>query len=155
MSELDKDKVLEDFSKAYKASNGKKPTIDANNGWYSVNDGKNMRLAELDAWTKELEKESAKKAPTDTQKKTTKGAQKASTEKVKNKAPKAENKAPKSGPKNATKQSAPQASKPQASTQKSSRAQGGENTAGLSAKEAWKQYLDNQDGDSTMPRGVN
>lgn len=61
MSELDKDKVMEDFSKAYKASNGKKPTINANNGWYSVNDGKNMRLAELNKWTKELKKESNKK----------------------------------------------------------------------------------------------
>ncbi|MBA3988491.1 MAG: hypothetical protein C0463_05115 [Idiomarina sp.] len=54
MSELDKDQVLEDFETAYKKAHGKAPKVEANNGWYSVDGGKNMRLAQLDEWTQEL-----------------------------------------------------------------------------------------------------
>ena len=48
MSKLDKDSVIEKFTQAYKAANGKAPTIEAKGGWYSVDGGKNMRLAQLD-----------------------------------------------------------------------------------------------------------
>lgn len=47
MSDLDKDKVLEDFIKAYTAANGKAPEIETKGGWYSVEGGKNVRLAQL------------------------------------------------------------------------------------------------------------
>jgi len=48
MSKLDKDSVLAKFTAAYKAANGKAPTIEAKGGWYSVDSGKNIRLAQLD-----------------------------------------------------------------------------------------------------------
>ncbi|RUO62265.1 hypothetical protein [Pseudidiomarina insulisalsae] len=47
MSKLDKDQVIADFTAAYEKAHGKKPTIDAKSGWYSVDGGKNMRLAQL------------------------------------------------------------------------------------------------------------
>lgn len=55
MSSLDKEKTLEAFSAAYKKANGKAPAVEAANGWYSVDGGKNMRLAQLDEWRQELE----------------------------------------------------------------------------------------------------
>lgn len=54
MSKLDKDTVLENFTQAYTKANGKAPTIEAKGGWYSVDGGKNMRLAQLDEMTTEL-----------------------------------------------------------------------------------------------------
>jgi len=54
MSKLDKDQVIAAFTEAYTAVNGKAPTIEAKGGWYSVDSGKNMRLADLDALTAEL-----------------------------------------------------------------------------------------------------
>lgn len=54
MSKLDKTEVLAAFEKAYEAANGKKPEIEAKSGWYSVDGGKNMRLADLAALTEEL-----------------------------------------------------------------------------------------------------
>ncbi|WP_414827550.1 hypothetical protein [Alteromonas sp. H39] len=47
MSKLDKDKVIADFTAAYEKANGKSPDIEAKGGWYSVDGGKNMRLAQL------------------------------------------------------------------------------------------------------------
>ncbi|RDV26035.1 hypothetical protein DXV75_08105 [Alteromonas aestuariivivens] len=47
MSTLDKDKVLADFKAAYQQANGKEPSIEAKGGWYSVDGGKNVRLAQL------------------------------------------------------------------------------------------------------------
>lgn len=47
MSKLDKDQVIADFTAAYEKAHGKKPTIEAKSGWYSVDGGKNMRLAQL------------------------------------------------------------------------------------------------------------
>ncbi|MEC8924376.1 MAG: hypothetical protein VYD07_00485 [Pseudomonadota bacterium] len=47
MSKLDKDKVLADYTAAYKKAHGKAPSIEAKSGWYSVNGGKNVRLAQL------------------------------------------------------------------------------------------------------------
>lgn len=66
MSSLDKEKTLEAFSAAYKKANGKAPAVEAANGWYSVDGGKNMRLAQLDEWRQELEggkTEAQKSAP--------------------------------------------------------------------------------------------
>lgn len=47
MSKLDKDQVIAAFTEAYTAANGKAPEIEAKGGWYSVDGGKNMRLAQL------------------------------------------------------------------------------------------------------------
>jgi hypothetical protein len=48
MSKLDKDSVLAKFTAAYEAANGAAPTIEAKGGWYSVDGGKNIRLAQLE-----------------------------------------------------------------------------------------------------------
>lgn len=48
MSKLDKDSVLAKFSVAYEAANGKAPVIEAKGGWYTVDGGKNIRLAQLE-----------------------------------------------------------------------------------------------------------
>ncbi|HLV48926.1 MAG TPA: hypothetical protein VKY35_07680 [Aliidiomarina sp.] len=64
MSKLDKEKVLSEFSDAYKTANGKTPKIEESSGWFSVDGGKNMRLAKVAEWTAELSggKPAAKKA---------------------------------------------------------------------------------------------
>lgn len=54
MSKLDKDDVLAKFTEAYKAVNGKEPQIEAKSGWYSVDGGKNIRLAQLVEMTEEM-----------------------------------------------------------------------------------------------------
>ena len=54
MSKLDKDQVIAAFTEAYTTANGKAPTIEAKGGWYSVDGGKNIRLANLDAMIAEL-----------------------------------------------------------------------------------------------------
>ena len=54
MSKLDKDTVIDDFTQAYTKANGKAPTIEAKGGWYSVDGGKNVRLAQLEEMTSEL-----------------------------------------------------------------------------------------------------
>ncbi|WP_440053662.1 hypothetical protein ACSLBF_12205 [Pseudoalteromonas sp. T1lg65] len=59
MSKLDKTEVLSAFEAAYEAANGKKPEIEAKSGWYSIDGGKNMRLAEVAALTEELTSGSA------------------------------------------------------------------------------------------------
>lgn len=63
MSNLDKDQVLSDFTAAYKAANGKEPQIEAKSGWFSVDGGKNMRLAALVEMTAELAGGTAAEAP--------------------------------------------------------------------------------------------
>ena len=47
MSKLNKEEVLELFSTAYQAAHGKKPEIEQKSGWYKVDGGKSVRLAEL------------------------------------------------------------------------------------------------------------
>jgi type IV secretory pathway TrbL component len=47
MSKLDKDQVVADFTTAYKAAFGKEPQLEQKPGWFSVDGGKNIRLAEL------------------------------------------------------------------------------------------------------------
>ena len=47
MSILDKDQVIADFTAAYTAAFGKTPQLEQKPGWFSVDGGKNIRLAEL------------------------------------------------------------------------------------------------------------
>ena len=47
MSKLDKDQVIADFTAAYTAAFGKAPQLEQKPGWFSVDGGKNIRLAEL------------------------------------------------------------------------------------------------------------
>lgn len=54
MSKLDKDQVIAEFTAAYTQANGKAPEIEAKGGWYSVDGGKNVRLATLVDMTAEL-----------------------------------------------------------------------------------------------------
>ncbi|MFC3032213.1 hypothetical protein ACFOEE_06755 [Pseudoalteromonas fenneropenaei] len=54
MSKLDKTEVLSAFEAAYEAKHGKKPEIEVKSGWYSIDGGKNVRLAEITAMTDEL-----------------------------------------------------------------------------------------------------
>lgn len=134
MSELDKDKVMDEFTKAYQASQGKKPKVDENNGWYSVDGSKNMRLAQLDEWTKELKKEaktSAKKAPAkaSTKGKKTDAKKKSATTKKKTSTTTGKSK--------------------DKSASKSSNSESGQNAA-----ELWKQRLAAQASSCRLPRGV-
>lgn len=69
MSNLDKEQVLSDFTAAYKAAHGKEPQIEAKSGWFSVDGGKNIRLATLVEMTAELSGGSATEAPSEEQQK--------------------------------------------------------------------------------------
>lgn len=111
MSKLDKEQVLADYAEAYAKAHGKAPNVEENGGWYSVDGGKKVRLAQLAEDTVTLG--SAKAAP-----------KKAAA--VKKSTPEAPKKA-------AKKQSAANAS---ADTKKS-----GAGSGGLTAKELWKQRL--------------
>ena len=86
MSKLDKDQVLSAFTEAYKNVNGKEPQIEVKSGWYSIDGGKNVRLAAIEEMTAaltggEVKKEEA--APAKEEK-----AQKASAKKAAAKAEK-------------------------------------------------------------------
>ena len=59
MSKLEKDQVLEQFTAAYTKANGNAPTIEAKGGWYSIDGGKNMRLAQVAELTAELSQQKA------------------------------------------------------------------------------------------------
>ncbi|WP_417664708.1 hypothetical protein [Pseudidiomarina donghaiensis] len=120
MSKLDKDQVLADFTAAYQQAHGKKPTIEAKGGWYSVDGGKNVRLAQLAEEAEALTggKSVEKAKPT----------QKADS------APKA------------AKKTAP-AKKPAA------KAKVAKSGGGLTAKEAWRQRLEQDATLSRLPRG--
>ncbi len=54
MAKLDKDTVIAAFTEAYTKANGKAPEIEAKSGWYSVDGGKNIRLAQLQEMTDSL-----------------------------------------------------------------------------------------------------
>ena len=54
MSKLDKTEVLNAFEAAYEAANGKKPEITSKPGWYSIDGGKNLRLADVAELTEQL-----------------------------------------------------------------------------------------------------
>ncbi|MCU7554232.1 hypothetical protein OCL06_06450 [Alteromonas sp. ASW11-19] len=59
MSKLDKDQVIAQFTAAYERAHNKQPDIEAKGGWYSVDGGKNMRLAQLKDMADELEQGTA------------------------------------------------------------------------------------------------
>ena len=63
MSKLDKEEVISTFTEAYKSANGKEPSIEAKGGWYSVEGGKNIRLAQLSEMIDELSSASSTEAP--------------------------------------------------------------------------------------------
>lgn len=138
MSNLDKEKVLAEYTEAYQKAHGKKPKIETSNGWYSVDGGKNVRLAQLadDAKTLGREKKAAPK--------------KADTKKAESK---------KATPKKAeTKTSADKKAKPKKSAEKKPAAKKSpakkSSSGGLTAKELWKQKLENKDSDCRLPRGT-
>ena len=122
MSKLDKDKVLAEYEEAYKQAHGKKPTIEESNGWYSVDGGKNVRLAQLAEEAKTLAggKTAEKKAP----------AKKTESKKPASKASAAKKPAAKKAP------------------AKKSAASGG-----LTAKELWRQKLEQDATECRPPRG--
>ncbi|GGO73236.1 hypothetical protein [Bowmanella pacifica] len=63
MSKLDKDEIIAKFTEAYQAAHGKAPAIEAKGGWYSVDGGKNLRLAQLEEMIAELGGAKGKAAP--------------------------------------------------------------------------------------------
>ncbi len=62
MTKLDKDQVVADFTAAYTAKFGKAPELEQKPGWFSVDGGKNIRLAELAELTASYGKVSKAKA---------------------------------------------------------------------------------------------
>ena len=68
MSNLDKEQVLSDFTAAYKAAHGKEPQIEVKSGWFSVDGGKNVRLAAIAEMTAELSGGAPVDAPAEEQK---------------------------------------------------------------------------------------
>jgi len=54
MSKLDKEQVIAAFTEAYTKANGKAPQIEAKGGWFSVDGGKNVRLAQLNEMAEAL-----------------------------------------------------------------------------------------------------
>jgi len=133
MSKLDKEKVLSEFSDAFKAANGKAPNVEESSGWYSVDGGKNMRLAKLAEWAEEL---SAGKAKAPAAKPATKAEPKAAA-KAKSKAKPAAKTAAKASPAVSVE-----------TTVKVTKSSGG-----LSAKELWQQHLEHDANQSRLPRG--
>lgn len=126
MSKLDKDQVVAEFTAAYKAAFGKAPQLEQKPGWFSVDGGKNIRLAELAELGASY---SAEKATT-------------STTKAK---PAAEKKA---APAKAAAKPAPKpAAKPAKASKATSKAKGGD---GQSAADIWAARLDNK---QRQPRG--
>ncbi|RXS44506.1 hypothetical protein EST55_03240 [Idiomarina sp. 29L] len=136
MSKLDKEKVLAEYTEAYEKAHGKKPKIEASNGWYSVDGGKNVRLAQLDEEAKALAKGKSAKAE--------KAAPKKATAKKTETKPESKKTAPK---KSATKKEAPKKAAAKKPAVKKS------NSGGLTAKELWKQKLDDKGTDCRLPRG--
>lgn len=127
MSKLDKEKVLAEYTEAYKKANGKEPNIEASNGWYSVDGGKNVRLAQLAEDAKSLASGSNAAKPAKAESK-----------------PAAKKPAAKKAP---AKKAA--AKKPAASKSASSAKASG----GLTAKELWQQKLEQKASDCRLPRG--
>lgn len=128
MSKLDKDQVIADFTEAYKAKNGKKPEVEAKGGWYSVDGGKNMRLADLEAMTAEI---SGTAAPA---KKSEKDADKPKKEAKKSK--KAEDKKPAVKKKSASKKKTKKKAK----------------SSDFSVKDFWAKKITEQNSGAKLPR---
>ncbi|MGM0630601.1 MAG: hypothetical protein ACQESI_05500 [Pseudomonadota bacterium] len=138
MSKLDKEKVLAEYTEAYQKAHGKKPKIESSNGWYSVDGGKNVRLAQLADEAKTLGKEK-KSAPKKSE------AKKSEPKKTEAKKPAAKKAEPK---KKAEKKPAAKKSTAKKSPAKKS------SSGGLTAKELWKQKLENKGSDCRLPRGT-
>ncbi|MGM0905529.1 MAG: hypothetical protein ACQEVQ_03240 [Pseudomonadota bacterium] len=138
MSKLDKEKVLAEYTEAYQKAHGKKPKIESSNGWYSVDGGKNVRLTQLADEAKALgkEKKSASKKSE---------AKKSEPKKTEAKKPAAKKAEPK---KKAEKKPAAKKSTAKKSPAKKS------SSGGLTAKELWKQKLENKGSDCRLPRGT-
>ena len=126
MSKLDKTEVLAAFEKAYEAANGKKPEIVAKSGWYSVDGGKNVRLADL---AEQAEALASGEAP----------AQEAAPAKP------AAKKAP-------AKKAAPKSTAPVAKEKEYTVTAA--NEEGFTAEEFWIKELAERDHDTRLPRGV-
>ena len=135
MSKLDKDQVLADFTKAYKSAHGKAPQLADSNGWFSVDGGKNMRLAQLAELTEELN--GGKSA----------AAKKTAKESADKKAPAKKAASAKSAAKKTTEKK-PAAKKPAKAAAAVKKGKGG-----LTAKELWKQQLE-ASGHARLPRGM-
>lgn len=120
MSKLDKDQVIADFTAAYEKAHGKKPTIEAKSGWYSVDGGKNIRLAQLAEEAEALAGGAPAAPAAKAEKKTEK---KAAPKKTEAKKP-------------ASKKTAKKAS-----------------SGGLTARELWRQKLEQGATSSRLPRG--
>ncbi|MBP58977.1 MULTISPECIES: hypothetical protein [Idiomarina] len=133
MSKLDKEKVLAEYTEAYQKAHGKKPKIESSNGWYSVDGGKNVRLAQLADEAKALGKEKKSEA------------KKSEPKKTEAKKPAAKKAEPK---KKAEKKPAAKKSTAKQSPAKKS------SSGGLTAKELWKQKLENKGSDCRLPRGT-
>lgn len=154
MSKLDKEQVLADFSKAYEKANGKAPTIEQKGSWYNVDGGKSIRLADFVTLTEELQQG---KTETQTKSKKEEKPKKAATAKADDKkapakkAPAKKADAPKKAePKKATvKKAAP---KKAAAKEKKPKVQS--SGTGLLPKDAWLQYLSEQNEDCRAPRGM-
>ncbi len=125
MSKLDKTEVLAAFENAYQAANGKKPEVVAKSGWYSVDGGKNMRLADLAALAEEL---------------ASGGAAVAEEKPAKAEKPKAKAKAKPAKTESVSKQK-----------EYTVVSQSGE---GFTAEEYWIKELAEKDHDTRLPRGV-
>lgn len=124
MSKLDKEEVIANFSAAYVAANGKEPQIEAKGGWYSVDGGKNVRLATLVDLIAELSGGAAPTAATE---------EKASVEKAAKKVKKPKAAAPANSDKGPKVVSA-----------------GG----GLKPSDLWKERLENSAQKCALPRGI-
>ncbi|WP_417439545.1 hypothetical protein [Idiomarina abyssalis] len=138
MSKLDKEKVLAEYTEAYQKAHGKKPKIESSNGWYSVDGGKNVRLTQLADEAKALGKEK-KSAPKKSE------AKESEPKKTEAKKPAAKKAEPK---KKAEKKPAAKKSTAKQSPAKKS------SSGGLTAKELWKQKLENKGSDCRLPRGT-
>lgn len=131
MSKLDKTEVLAAFEAAYEAAHGKKPEIETKPGWYSIDGGKNMRLADVAALTEEL---TSGKAPAVEEKAETK---------------------PKAAAKKASKSPAKKKAAPsKAADKKAAFKVVSENKDGFTAEELWIKELAEKEHDCRLPRGV-
>ncbi|MDV6315024.1 hypothetical protein [Idiomarina sp. HP20-50] len=138
MSNLDKEKVIAEYTEAYQKAHGKKPKIESSNGWYSVDGGKNVRLAQLADEAKALGQEK-KAAPKKSESKKSE-SKKAEPKKTETKKPAAKKAEPKKKP--ATKSTAKKSPAKKSSS------------GGLTAKELWKQKLEGKDSSCRLPRGT-
>ena len=142
MSKLDKDQVLADFTAAYQQAHGKKPKVEAKGGWYSVDGGKNVRLAQL---AEEAETLAGGKAAKPAAKATKTAAKPAAKPAAKKETKKAAEPAKKAPAKNAA------AKKPAAKAAKAKVSKSA--NGGLTAKELWRQRLEQDSTLSRLPRG--